>query len=260
MRGSPVVARTEGAWAERARGQASYHVRMRGFEGPFDVLLRLVMRQQVDIMDIDLARLTRDYLDYLEERRDVGLELTTEFLQVAALLLAIKASVLGVEDEGEGELPETAGELLARLKELATFKAAAARLRALIEERSRYGTRAREAERPRRVRVARVRPDALRAAYLRARARTVPASRSSHIILDSFQLERALELLRSVAADAGVWRFSELWRRAGSPAMGVRLLYALLLLAQEGGVAMEQEEPLGEIVVSFAGVPERFGR
>jgi segregation and condensation protein A len=236
----------------RAREQARYHVRTKGFEGPFDVLLHLVMKQQVDIMEIDLGQLTQDYLDYLEERREVGLELTTEFLQVAALLLAIKASVLGVEDTEESDMPETAEELLTRLRELAVMKDAARRLAELIEQRSRYlsrGTRGFTGASVERIRLARVKPSALAEIYRRLRARATPISRSSHIITDTLLLEQAFAVLRAAFAASREKRFSELAREAKGRAGALSLFYALLLLAREEKVVLEQAEPLGDIVV-----------
>lgn len=103
-----------------------YQVKLESFEGPFDLLLSLITKQKIDIYDISLAEIIRDYLDYLEEVRKLDLEIASEFLVIAATLLKIKArSLLSSEQEEEvKELsPAEARELLiARLLEYKKFK------------------------------------------------------------------------------------------------------------------------------------------
>ncbi|MDQ3318780.1 MAG: segregation/condensation protein A, partial [Actinomycetota bacterium] len=88
------------------------------FQGPFDLLLALVLREEVDLLELDLAEVVITYLDHLERTGELDLESTTEFLVLIAALLELKSRLmLPREEEDEAiELaaPEAADELLAR--------------------------------------------------------------------------------------------------------------------------------------------------
>jgi segregation and condensation protein A len=103
------------------------------FEGPLDLLLYLIRRQNFNILDIPLAEVTRQYLGYVEEIRRRNLELASEYLLMAAMLIEIKSRLLlpppKSEDGAEPEDPRA--ELVRRLLEYEQMKLAAARIDAL---------------------------------------------------------------------------------------------------------------------------------
>jgi len=105
----------------------AYPVRLSNFEGPLDLLLHLIKQHQIDIYDIPIARVTQQYLDYLDLMRDLDLEIAGEFLVMAATLIHIKSRLLlprpAPDQEDAGEDPREA--LLQRLLEHQRFKAAA---------------------------------------------------------------------------------------------------------------------------------------
>ncbi len=107
----------------------SYTVKLEIFEGPLDLLLHLIRRNQVDIYDIPIATITDQYLDYLNMMRSFNLDVAGEFLLMAATLLQIKSKTLlpltPEEEEEEGEDPRA--ELVNRLLEYQKYKEAAAR-------------------------------------------------------------------------------------------------------------------------------------
>src|SRR6266567_2468950 len=96
-----------------------YMVRTEVFEGPFDLLLHLIARQQVDIWQVSLSSITEDYLGEIRRMRELNLEVATEFLVVAATLLELKAARLLPSPDGEQDafLPRRAGgqDLLERI-------------------------------------------------------------------------------------------------------------------------------------------------
>ena len=113
------------------------------FSGPFDLLLTLVLREEVDLLEVDLADVVLAYLDHLEARGDLDLEVATEFLVLIAALLELKSRLmLPHEEEAELELEagEAAEELLARMLENHRYRGAAAYLheRLAAEEGHRY--------------------------------------------------------------------------------------------------------------------------
>src|SRR5215217_8991919 len=113
------------------------------FSGPFDLLLTLVLREEVDLLEVELADVVVSYLDFLEARGELDLEVATEFLVLIAALLELKSRLmLPREDEELLELEpgEAAEELLARMIEAKRYRSAAEHLRGLLaaEEGVRY--------------------------------------------------------------------------------------------------------------------------
>ena len=99
---------------------------LEAFEGPLDLLLYLIKRQNLDSLDIPLAEITKQYMDYIELMKELRLELAAEYLVMAAMLAEIKSRMLlprVVEEEGEEGDPRA--ELVRRLQEYERFKQAA---------------------------------------------------------------------------------------------------------------------------------------
>ncbi|PAU62120.1 segregation/condensation protein A [Pseudomonas indica] len=99
---------------------------LEAFEGPLDLLLYLIRKQNIDILDIPVAEITRQYMGYVELMKSVRLELAAEYLVMAAMLAEIKSRMLlprSAEAEEEEEDPRA--ELIRRLQEYERFKAAA---------------------------------------------------------------------------------------------------------------------------------------
>jgi len=106
-----------------------YQVRLDVFEGPLDLLLFLIRKKKIDIHDIPIAAITRDYLGYLERKTEINLDREAEFLFIAALLIYIKSQLLlpRETDLAEGEDPRRV--LVDRLVEYEKVKAACSLLR-----------------------------------------------------------------------------------------------------------------------------------
>ncbi len=110
-------------------------VKLEVFEGPLDLLLHLIKKNEIDIYDIPIAVITRQYLEYLEMMKNLNLDVAGEFLLMAATLLHIKSKMLlppSEEEAGEGEGEENEedprAELVRRLLEYQKFKEAASDL------------------------------------------------------------------------------------------------------------------------------------
>ncbi|WP_306524317.1 ScpA family protein [Dokdonella sp.] len=96
------------------------------FEGPLDLLLYLIRRQNLDILDIPIAEITRQYVDYIEMMREMKLELAAEYLVMAAILAEIKSRLLLPRPpQEEGSEIDPRAELVRRLQEYERFKQAA---------------------------------------------------------------------------------------------------------------------------------------
>lgn len=95
------------------------------FEGPLDLLLYLIRRQNLDILDIPIADITRQYMDYVEIMRNINLDLAAEYLVMAAMLAEIKSRMLLPRHEEIEDEDDPRAELVKRLQEYERFKQAA---------------------------------------------------------------------------------------------------------------------------------------
>ncbi len=99
---------------------------LEAFEGPLDLLLYLIRKQNIDVLDIPVAEITRQYMGYVELMQSVRLELAAEYLVMAAMLAEIKSRMLlPRSSEAETEEDDPRAELIRRLQEYARYKAAA---------------------------------------------------------------------------------------------------------------------------------------
>lgn len=103
----------------------AYRVRIEEFEGPLDLLLHLIKKNEVDIYNIPIAAITRQYLDYMEIMKELNLDIAGEFLVMAATLLQIKSRMLlpaTPEEDGEAEVEDPRAELVRRLLEYQRYR------------------------------------------------------------------------------------------------------------------------------------------
>ncbi len=108
-----------------------YQVKIENFEGPLDLLLHLIKKNEINIYDIPVALIAQQYLDYLSVMKELNLAVAGEFLVMAATLLHIKSRMLLPVEETEGDEedgPDPREELVRRLLEFKQFKEAASQL------------------------------------------------------------------------------------------------------------------------------------
>ena len=226
------------------------------FNGPFDLLLSLVLREEVDLLEVDLAEVVLAYVEHLESTGQLDLEAVTEFLVLIAALLLLKSQLmLPAEQEGAPELEpgEAADELLARMLEYQRYRGAAELLRERFE--SQRGFLYRSAPLPPPLR--RVSVEAAEAVYgpeLLARAvgdllNTPPELDLEHVAKPTVSLEARLAQLRELISTRGRFAFEEAVQGADRMTQAVTL-FALLELYKAGEASWEQEAPFAPITVS----------
>ncbi len=112
--------------------QTAYTIRTESFEGPFDLLLHLIKKNEIDIYNIPIAAITRQYLDYLDVMQELNLDVAGDFLVMASTLIQIKSRMLlPLPEDEEGvdeEVADPRAELVARLLEYSRYKEAAVSL------------------------------------------------------------------------------------------------------------------------------------
>jgi segregation and condensation protein A len=233
------------------------------FQGPFDLLLALVLREEIDLREVELAEIVLSYLEHLQERGELDLEAATEFLMLLAALLELKSRLL-LPGEEEDELPElepreAVEELLARMVEYHRYRSAAAFLHERLSTESGFGYRS--APLPPGLR--RVAPEAAAQAYepallgeaIGGLLRTPPPLDPRHLPQPLVSVERRLAHLRSLLERAGSVSFDDAVAGADRLTEAVTL-FALLELYKSGEAHWEQEAPFGPITVKSAGSSE----
>ena len=119
----------------------SYHVRLTQFEGPLDLLLHLIRRDKINIYDIPISHITKEYLSYIEIMQELSLEVAGEFFVMAATLMRIKAQMLLPKRPDEEDEEDPREELVKNLLEYRKFKEAASHFAERESDRRKVFTR-----------------------------------------------------------------------------------------------------------------------
>lgn len=119
----------------------SYHVRLTQFEGPLDLLLHLIRRDKINVYDINISHITKEYLSYIEVMQELRLEVAGEFFVMAATLMRIKAQMLLPRRPDEEEEEDPREELVRNLLEYRKFKEAASHFAEKESDRRKVFTR-----------------------------------------------------------------------------------------------------------------------
>jgi segregation and condensation protein A len=234
---------------------ASLDLDLEVFNGPFDLLLTLVLKEEIDLLEVDLAEVVLAYVEYLERSGELDLEAATEFLVLIAALLELKSRLMLPSDEEEGldlEPVEAAEELLARMLEYHRYRQAAEHLRDRLE--AEHGYRYRSAPLPPELR--RISIEAAEAAYDPERLAealggllTVPPPLDlRHVRRPAVSVEQRLRHLRDLLSSRTRFSFDEAVEGADRLTEAVTL-FALLELYKAGEAKWEQDVPFGPITV-----------
>jgi segregation and condensation protein A len=224
------------------------------FAGPFDLLLTLILREEVDLLEVDLADVVVSYIDHLEMRGELDLEAATEFLVLIAALLELKSRLMLPGEEVEEidlDPGEAAEELLARLLDAHRYRAAATHLEARLSEQ--HGYRFRSAPLP----------PSLRKASLKDASAVYAPERLASAIGDLLTLPEPVDLRHMAVPKVtvaerlrrllrvGRFSFDDAVADADRVTVAVTL-FALLELYKQGELTWNQDEPFGEITIDAA--------
>jgi segregation and condensation protein A len=241
-----------------------YVVKTEVFEGPFDLLLHLIARQQVDIWQVSLSQITEDYLAEVRRMRELNLEVATEFLLVAATLLELKAARLLPSTDGEPDEVEALLEerdlLFARLLQYRAYKQVAELFSARIAEQFAFVPRHAGAEelleRVAPNLLSNVRPEDL--ARLAAGAFVpvpMPEVSTEHIAPARLTVSEAVLELAGRLRQGGPVAFESLLDRDAPTIEVVINFLALLELYKRSLIELEQTATFGAIMVRWSGDP-----
>jgi segregation and condensation protein A len=261
---SPPPVPAEGAAELSGPGRPpAFEVRLENFEGPFDLLLSLISKHQLDVTEVALSRVTDEFIAHIRalgSSWDLGQ--ATEFLVVAATLLDLKAARLlpsaEVENEEDLALLEARDLLFARLLQYRAYKQVAAHLRHLETAQARRFPRTVPLE----PRFAELMPEVLltvtpdqlaRIAAEALRPKPPPTVSIAHIHAARVSVREHASILRERLARSGQSTFRALTQDCQHTIELVARFLALLELYREGAVSFDQVVPLGELWVRWTG-------
>jgi len=238
-----------------------YRVKVPVFEGPLDLLLYLIRKQELDIYDIPIAQITEQFLAYIQLMKEAQLELGGEFLRMAATLLYIKSKMLLPRHDEELE-EDPREELVEQLLEYEKYKKAALHLAQREEEWAKFfppgGAEVAEEEFAQEDIKIDVGVYDLLGAFLQVIAR-LPDEKEEVIQREQVKTEEMMDYLRGVLARREYVPFSELFAGVRTRLHAIVLFLALLELVRLAEVKASQEEPFAEILIYKANGGKPYG-
>jgi segregation and condensation protein A len=229
---------------------------LEAFEGPLDLLLYLIRKQNFNILDIPMAQVTLQYLQYVEQIRLSNLELAAEYLLMAAMLIEIKSRMLLPQraPELDAELDDPRAELVRRLLEYEQIKLAAWDLNALPQVGRDFIRTQVYIEQSLQPVFPDVSPADLQAAWagLMRKARLVQHHKISR---EELSVREHMTIILRKLQSARFVEFADLFDIAGGPPVVVVNFVAMLELAKETLIEITQAEPFAPIYVRLAYSP-----
>lgn len=224
------------------------------FEGPLDLLLYLIRKQNFDIFDIPLAQVTLQFMAYVEEIKERNLEMAAEYLVMSAMLIQIKSRMLLPQEKThgiDGEELDPRAELVRKLLEYEQMKEAAGHLGAMpVAGRDIFAV-----DVPVQKNVANVLPsvcpDDLKRAWAEVLNRA-KLERKHHISREELSVREHMSIILRKLKDAKFVEFNEMFDIAGGVPVVVVHFVAMLELAKETLVEITQAEPFAPIYIRMA--------
>jgi len=235
-----------------------YKVQLDVFEGPLDLLLYLIRKNEVDIYDIPIEKITRQYLEYLDLMRMLDLNIAGEFLVMAATLMVIKSRMLlppeeRGEEEGEEE-EDPRWELVRQLLEYKKFKEAARFLEQKEVQQAEVFTPQERATLPPADPAGSLADVSLfdLIGIFNEALKRLPREDLREVFGESFTVADKIEELVRLTTEKGRVRLSELFARMRSRVEMVCTFLALLELMRLKQVKAVQERPFGDVLIEAA--------
>ena len=234
----------------------AYKVRLKVFEGPLDLLLYLINKEEIDIYDIPIAEITEQYLEYLEFMKLLDLNIAGEFIAMAATLMHIKSKLLLPPEEVETELEELdpREELVKKLVEYKKFKEAADNLKGMevsaqefFPRLSREGARIVALEGPQKPYFEASLFDLIRA--FSSALKDVPKEVFQEVIADEFSVEGKIHDLLQLLKKSPRILVATLFEKARGKIEIIAIFLAFLELIRLKEILVIQRKLFGEIEI-----------
>lgn len=232
-----------------------YRFKLDNFEGPLDLLLHLIKEAKLDIATVRLAEITEQYLEYMQDIKNVDMDKASEFITVAATLIEIKSkSILPVEQEEELDEESDEAMLLRRLKEYEVFKETSKKLKKIEDVNKFYRAPGKETEKVK-VIIKDMVLDQLLDAFAKLLTReelkkAVQNEQPKKIVKDRFTVAEKIISIRNYAKEHKRFEFEELFDEDMTKSELINTFLALLELLKLQTVKVLQKGTFGNIVIT----------
>ncbi len=233
--------------------ESDYKVKLEVFEGPLDLLLYLIKRDEIDIYDISLERITRQYLEYLQAFKELKIDIAGEFVVMAANLIYLKSrSLLPHQQppEEDAEEDDPRWDLIRQLIEYKKFKEAAEQLHARAVQQEKIFTRDGGANVEAPLRLAEVGIFQLIHAFQNVIKRVEARENLGEIFGERFSVSEKIDIILQRVANGASLRFSDLFSDIAARVEVVVTFLALLELIRLKQVRVIQRDLFGEIEIA----------
>lgn len=233
------------------------------FEGPLDLLLHLIRKNEMDIYDIQVSEITSQYLDYLHQMQTLQLDIAGEYLVTAAMLLNIKSRMLLPNEQAseltqEEEFEDPREDLVQQLLLHQTFKMAASQLRQYADERQKQYSRE-QVQMPEGTQLGQLNPESLsltklQHAFARLLSKQHDLKKAQRTLQsERFTLEEEMQKLTiRLQAATGYVEFTTLFVEENSLEKMVTVFLALLELMKRKNILAKQDDTFGPIFMKWS--------
>jgi len=238
----------------------SYQVQLSNFEGPLDLLLYFIRRDELDIYDIPIARITRDFIDIIEQWKKLNMVVAGDFIVMASTLMRVKAKMMipRPEFDEEGDIIDPRTELIMQLIEYKRYRNAAEIMDALSKDRSHEIPRQFEQE------ISRIEGEELGvllqdvtlfdlARVFKDAMENRPVFSQFELAREPIKLEQQKEVIFKYFDGDGRLKFSTLLKKLNTRMEIIVTFLAILDMIREGISTLEQSEIFGEILLVHRG-------
>ena len=238
----------------------SYQVQLSNFEGPLDLLLYFIRRDELDIYDIPIARITRDFIDIVEQWKKLNMVVAGDFIVMASTLMRVKAKMMipRPEFDEEGDIIDPRTELIMQLIEYKRYRNAAEIMDALSKDRSHEIPRQFEQE------ISRIEGEELGvllqdvtlfdlARVFKDAMENRPVFSQFELAREPIKLEQQKEVIFKYFDGDGRLKFSTLLKKLNTRMEIIVTFLAILDMIREGISTLEQSEIFGEILLVHRG-------
>ena len=234
----------------------AYQVQLENFEGPMDLLLYFIKRDELDIYDIPISKITKEFMDVIEEWKKMNLSIAGEFIVMASTLMRIKAKMLipRPEMDEDGEIIDPRAELMEQLIDYKRFRDAAEILNGMANQRSKVMPRQFEQD------IKSIEGEEIISLMsdvtLYDLARVFKVAMEKRPVISQFELnrepiklEQQKEKIFKFFDGDGILRFKSLILELKSRMEIIVTFLAILELVREGICALEQDKIFGDIIL-----------
>ena len=238
----------------------AYRFKLDNFEGPLDLLLHLIKEAKLDIATVKLADITEQYLEYMQDIKNVDMDKASEFITVAATLIEIKSkSVLPVEQEPVPEEEDDEALLLRRLREYELFKETGKELKAIEDVNKFYRAPGKETEKVKVIMKDMV-LDQLLDAFAKVLTReelkkAVENEQPKKIVKDRFTVAEKIISIRNFAKERKRFEFEELFDNDMTKSELINTFLALLELLKLQTIKVIQSGTFGTVSYTHLTLP-----